>query len=214
MTDLHIFDFHGTLGKGNEYAVLESSNISLEKHRRTERLTIEDVVRLQGEPWSKYFREKCPDASDEEVASMVEHAKTLGYSIFPKHIKPIEDALKVLEEIKKKGSVTLVISITTFDALDKYLGCLAMDGLINNRIGITEEEEKLSRFDVAELKARKLLEYLKGKSFGKVYMTGDKPEDIKAGKKIGATTVYYNLNGERSDIADYSTSDLKLLLDI
>ncbi len=52
---LFVWDFHGTLEKGNEYAVLEMSNIILEKHGHKERFTELQCRELYGKKWYEFF---------------------------------------------------------------------------------------------------------------------------------------------------------------
>jgi len=210
--DLYVFDFHGTLAKGNEHAVVESTNLSLEKHGRKERLTVEDALRWQGRPWANYFRELCPDVDEKEMADMVSYAKTFDDYVIPKHTLPMKHALEVLEQIKRNRDKILVISSTTPDVLDLYLECVGMSGLIDDRLGITEYEEKCGELNVGELKAKKLREYIKDKNFNRIRLVGDTGDDIKAGKLIGAITFYYNPDSKTHDAADYSILDLRQLL--
>jgi len=214
MTDLYVFDFHGTLSKGNENAVVESTNLSLEKHRRRERLTVEDAKRLQGRPWADYFRELCPDASDEQIASMVEYARTFDSYVIPKYVKPMDNVSEVLTEIKGRGHAAIVISNTTPEVLDIYLKCVGIESLVDDKLGIARQDEKSGKLDVTYYKAKKLREYLKNKKFGRIVLVGDTEDDINAGKLIGAITLYFNPNGKKYDTADQSISDLRQLLTI
>jgi phosphoglycolate phosphatase-like HAD superfamily hydrolase len=212
MRRLFVFDLHGTLLQGNEHAVLESSNLSLKKHGKKERFSYEDVKRLQGKPWADFFRELYPSAPEEEIASLIECAKSHAETLIPKYVKPTKHAKEVLEEIKKKGDTILILSSTTPEALAKYLECIGIAHLVDDRIGITEKEEKLGGLNVAELKAKKLCWYLKDKNFDKIILVGDTPDDVKAGKVVGAITFYYNQTGDNYSLADYSISDLKEML--
>jgi len=214
MVSLYVFDFHGTLAKGNECAVVESTNLSLEEHGRKERLTLEDTYRWQGKPWADYFIGLCPGVSEKEIASMVSCAKRLGYKIFPKHTSPMEHVVEVLQEIKRRGDISIVISNTTPDALDKYLQHIGIINLVNDRIGITNEVEKTGRLDVAKDKGRKLAEYIKDKNFDGVTVIGDTEDDVRAGKMVNATTFYFNQDGKKIDLADYSISDLRKVLEV
>lgn len=60
MASLVVWDFHGTLERGNEYAVLETSNDVLEQWGYSERFTEEDAIRLYGLKWQAYFADIPP----------------------------------------------------------------------------------------------------------------------------------------------------------
>jgi len=209
MKSLFIFDLHGTLAKDNEHAVLESSNASLAKHGRKERFTIKDMLRLQGKPWADYFRELCPDAGEEKIASMVTYAETFDDYVIPKYVKPMDYAVETLKEIKNRGGTILVISNTTTEALSVYFKWLGMTHLIDDKIGITDGEKNIAKFDVAENKGKKMQDYIKNRKFNKIFMIGDTEDDIKAGKIIGAETFYYNSQNQTCDLADYTINNLR-----
>lgn len=52
---LFVWDFHGTLEKDNEHAVMEISNKVLENLGYTQRLSKEDNLMLYGKKWADYF---------------------------------------------------------------------------------------------------------------------------------------------------------------
>ena len=58
---LFVWDFHGTLEKGNELAVLEISNLILKKHDYKERFLESQCRELYGEKWFEYFEYLLPN---------------------------------------------------------------------------------------------------------------------------------------------------------
>jgi len=214
MTDLFAFDLHGTLVAGNENALVEATNISLEEHGRKERLTIEDARRLQGTPWADIVKQLCQDASSEEIAKIVIDAKKNDSIVIPKHTRLMDHARETLEKIKSDGNKTLIVSSTTPEVLDLYFKHLGITGLVDCRVGISDVEENMGGVDIGRLKGRKLRAYVKRGNFGRVVMTGDTEDDVKAGKIAHATTIYINSNGLKSDIADYSIENLRQFMHI
>lgn len=209
MTDLYAFDLHGTLVVGNEDALVESTNRSLEKNGLKGSLTTKDAQKWQGDTWANIVRRLYPDASTEQIAKIVADAKEYDDIVIPKHVHLREHARKALEKIKSDGNSVLIISNTTPKALSMYFEYLGISDLVDYTIGITDEEENRGGFDVGGLKGRRLRAYVKGGNFGRVVMTGDTEDDVKAGKIAHATTVYINPNGIKSETADYSIEDLE-----
>jgi phosphoserine phosphatase len=200
--------------KNNEYAVLEQSNLSLKKHGIEKEFTMDNIRMLYGKAWADYFRWLLPNEKDETIKSLVAYAESLDDQITPKHIKPMDYAVDVLKEIKSRGDKILVISASNAEALDKFLKWASIDYLVDDRIGISREEEQRGMLNVAEVKCRKLKEYIKNKNFCKIIVVGDTEDDIKAGMMIGAITFYFNQNGKKSGLANYSISDLRKILEV
>jgi phosphoglycolate phosphatase-like HAD superfamily hydrolase len=123
-------------------------------------------------------------------------------------------AIDVLKEIKNRGDEILIISTSNTQALDKFLKWIGIECLIDDRIGISREEEQNGRLNIAETKYRKLKEYAKNRNFDRVVVVGDTEDDIKAGRRAGTITFYFNQNGTKSDLASYSISDLRKILEV
>ena len=65
MKKLFVWDFHGTLEKGNELAALEISNLVMAEHGYYERFTTGDAYTLYGKKWYEYFEYLLPDEAHE-----------------------------------------------------------------------------------------------------------------------------------------------------
>ena len=52
---LFIWDFHGTLEKGNERGVIALSNEALKRRGYTERFSEDHIQKLYGRKWHEYF---------------------------------------------------------------------------------------------------------------------------------------------------------------
>jgi phosphoglycolate phosphatase-like HAD superfamily hydrolase len=214
MTNLFVFDFHGTLVEGNDEAVLESTNLSLEKHNRKERATLEFCVKNEGKPWSDYFKELCPDANEDEIKSMVRVALSFDDYVIPKYVKPIENSINTLEKIKRNGDTIIVVSSTNKKAFKEYLKHIKIRPLIDEFIGITGEKETKGGYGIAEWKGKKIKEFIGNNNFNEKYVIGNNIDDIKGGKIAGAVTLFFSKGGKKCPIADYSIKDLKEILSL
>ena len=63
MKKLFVWDYHGTLEKGNDEVVLAYTNMALEEMGYERRLTREENLKLYGILWYKYFEYLLPDES-------------------------------------------------------------------------------------------------------------------------------------------------------
>ncbi len=119
-----------------------------------------------------------------------------------------EDIISVLKRLKKKFGLKLVIvSTLRHDIIEPSLDIVSETGLFDD---IFAEDAKLS-FTKLELceKAAKI--------YGKpLLMIGDRRDDITAGKKVGAKTVYCTWGSEDNnhDHADYFIDEPKGLIRI
>lgn len=214
MTNLFVFDFHGTLVEGNNEATLESTNLSLERHKKKERATLDFCMKNEGKPWSDYFRELCPDATEEEIKSMLEVALSFDDYVIPKHVRLVKNAINVLEEIKKNGDVIIIVSSTNKEAFKEYMKHIKIDHLIDEFIGITKEEETKGRYSIAEWKGKKIKEFIERGSFDRKFLIGNSMEDIRAGNIAGTNNFFFNLEGEKCSLTQHSIKDLKEILSL
>ena len=211
---LFAFDFQGTLVQNNSHAVLESTNLSLERHGRKERATLEFCIEKEGEPWGNYFRELCKDASDDDIKSMVDYALSSDDRVIPKYVRPTSHAISTLKEIKRRKDSVLVISGTNREAFEKYMKYIPMKHLIDEFIGIVNREEVKGNYDVAEWKGRELRKFMSKNDFEEGIFTGDKPDDIKAGIIAGTKNFFFNQDGIKYPFADYCITDFRFILPI
>ncbi|MDD5417059.1 MAG: HAD hydrolase-like protein [Candidatus Aenigmarchaeota archaeon] len=215
MVNLIAFDFHGTLCKGTEEAVLESSNLTLKYFKRNERFTFKDILELFGKPWGDYFRRICPDLKNQDVCKMVEQALSYDNIVVPKHIKPMEGSIETLKKIKKNRDIIIVVSTSQQKDLEAHFyPTIGVSNLIDDTLGIMAEQEKVGNFCAGEEKAKALKNYIKGKKFQKMIIIGDMDTDIKAGKIAGFVTIFFNPDGKINSEADYSVKDLREILKI
>ena len=210
--NLLVTDLHDTLIANNGRALVESTNYSLEKHGKKERVDLDFCKKYLGRPWALFFKTRCPDSSKEEIESMVETAKAEGLKLYPKYIKPMDNAIEVLNEIKKRGDVVVAMSSTTYEAFDGYLNAIGIRKLIDHKIGIRREHENDDSFDVVGYKANEIKKFKNGKNFDKKAVVGDSELDVEVGIITGLSTFFFSKEGRKLEKADYSISDLRELL--
>jgi hypothetical protein len=63
---LFVWDFHGVLEKGNDIAVLEITNLALDHHNYSRRMTHQESALLSGRRWHEYFAFLLPKIEEEE----------------------------------------------------------------------------------------------------------------------------------------------------
>lgn len=174
---LFIWDFHGTLEKGNEHAVLEITNEVLREYGCRQSIDAETNHRLYGKKWYEYFEHILPHESEEIhlrlqercIAFQLEHP-----DIVHRHIKPNDHAHEVLYRIAKKHDQILIsntplqwlrifieaTNLTEFFSAEKYFGA-----------DTHRPNARRSKKEIAE-------EYVADKDFEKIIVIGDSPQDI------------------------------------
>lgn len=219
MRYLFIFDLHNTLVKDNDLVVVNAMNFVLAARKKNERVDIEYVRNYQAvlKPFWQYFRSVLPDASEREIEEMTLATKKLCQEFLIKqHIKKMDGAEEVLREIKKNGDTVYVLSFSTTTSMVIYLNVTGLGRYVDKMLGIENVQEIHGNYDPARVKAKLLEEHVKltKAKYDKVFMIGDSVHDMKAGRMVGATNIYFTNTGEVLDIADYSTDKLQDIIKI
>jgi phosphoglycolate phosphatase-like HAD superfamily hydrolase len=196
MKKLFVWDFHGTLEKGNELAVIEVTNNALEKHGFTERLNKEDAFRLYGIKWYEYFEYLLPDESH-ETHVMLQHTCFEWPNVFEiigKYLQPNDHALTVLSSIKKAGHDQILISNTSVDALPQFVSLARMEEFFdtNNTFAVMAHTKEVKR-----TKRHVLEEYLTAQpfSYDQIISIGDSLKDIALADDVQSRAFLYRHPG-------------------
>lgn len=218
---LFVWDFHGTLEKGNETAAIEFSNIALERLGFNERFTEDHVDKLYGLKWYQYFEYLLPDLPHDMHLKLQEVSFGLNnthWHVVQKHISPADHSFEVLEAISKVHDQILV-SNTTQESLALFLDVVNMNRFFTQSEQKTTRSQKAFGVDghrkgVKATKVDVLNEYLKDKSYEGIVVIGDSEGDMKMGQAIGATNYLYVHPGmrHRDVAADYKITDLRKVL--
>ena len=209
--NLFVWDFHGVLEKDCELAVMEVTNKVLEKFSVKKRMSLEEIKKFYGLKWSDYFRYCCPNADDKTIMEMVNYAlkPSLNEKSVLKYIKPQNNVFFVLEKIKEKGHLNLVISNSSQKALKFFIDSIKISDLIDDYIGVDSHTDFLSK---SNGKINLLKKYIEKNKFNKIIKIGDNEADIEAGINSGAITYLFSKNKNINTKANYVISDLKEVL--
>ncbi|TSC77418.1 MAG: hypothetical protein G01um101433_613 [Parcubacteria group bacterium Gr01-1014_33] len=208
---LFIWDFHGTLEKGNEHAVREITNRVLEEKGYNRSIDEKTNHHLYGKKWYEYFVHVLPEESEEThlqlqercIAFQVEHP-----DIVPRHIRPNDHAKETLAEIRKKHD-QIIISHTPQKWLDMFI---RVTGLMEffpagKCFGIDAHQPNFTRSkeEIAE-------EYLADKEFEKIIVIGDSPHDMIPLENCARYLYAHEDKPFKECDADYRIRDLREIL--
>jgi len=185
---LFIWDFHGTLEQGNEFAVLEISNTILKNSGYTTPFTRDECIMLYGRRWWEYFEFKLPAESHEkhlELQSMCIEFQRNNKHVVLKNIQLANDALKVLTAIDKIHDQILVSNSDPV-SLGFFLNTVGIESFFpdGKRFAVNFHQCGITKAQVCE-------KYIIHKSYDQVYCIGDSESDMQLGESIGATNVLY-----------------------
>lgn len=191
---LFIWDFHGTLEQGNELAVLEISNIVLEKHGYAERLSTAQSYELYGRKWYEYFEYLLPTTAHEKIMELQNICFDFSCNhpeIIAKYIKFTRHATEVLETIDKSHDQILV-SNTKPASLEIYLKTVGMSIFFpeDKTFATDSHTTNSTKLDVAK-------KYIYKKHFEEIIVVGDSSGDIELGHALKATTFLYAHPGQK-----------------
>lgn len=215
MKKLFVWDFHGTLERGNDLAVWEISNVILKELGFKQRFTQKQCLYLSGRKWFEYFKYLLPEEGEARWLELQEACFRYSDShpeIIAKHIRPTPYAHIVLKAIGKKycqilisntrpSSLKIFIKVT---GVEKYFlpdRFFAVDGHgIRNRL---------------RNKRKILKEYVKHRDFNRLVVIGDSPKDINIASVIpGSVRYLFMRKGRNFRIckADFRIRDLRQVL--
>ncbi len=199
---LFVWDYHGVLEKGSEFAVIEVTNAVLEQNRLPARLTLPEADDLAGQKWRDYFPFLLPNRSPEEYVRL--EAECLAMvrgdpEILKRHIRPNDYAHRILDAVASRHE-QIVISNTSPIGLQHFLEltgmkCFFPEGSafgVHAQNGVTKREA--------------LTTYLNGREYERIVAVGDSAHDL-----IGTVNYLYARPGKkpRQSHADYHINDLR-----
>lgn len=210
LMDLWVWDFHGVLERGTECAVLEISNLALERHGFDCRFSFGDIMSLYGRLWHEYFAYLLPERPDEVHLALQQCCYDIQQEyphIIPKHILPTEHAFEVLDYIRNRHN-QILISNTNSDHIDFFVDSVGMTGLFDCVIGVDRHG------DPSLTKSAILDQYVQGKEYRRIFSVGDSPKDVELARSREGIGILYAHPGRayRDCDADLKTSDLREVL--
>lgn len=203
---LFVWDFHGTLEKGNENAVSEITNEILERFGYSRRMSDQELDFLYGIRWMDYFAFLLPqDSADvhRQLEAACVEMSGLRPEITARHILPNDYALDVLQRISANHE-QIVVSNTEPEALEMFLEAVGMKSFFPDGRAIAANSAVTHRKKTDILK-----EYVKGRKFESVVAIGYSPTDM-----IGDVNFLYAHQGQnfRKCDAHYKITDLREVL--
>jgi phosphoglycolate phosphatase-like HAD superfamily hydrolase len=196
MIKLFVWDFHGTLEKGNENASREITNNVLAKNRYKQRLTKQESIKLYGNKWYKYFEYLLPqEPHDTHVRLQAESFEwPQAEVIVAKYLQPNDYAIEVIETIRAKGHAQVLLSNTTTNALPIFIRLAGLSDYFNshNAIAISAHSR-----DVTTTKMEVLEKYRKTNGLSKhnLIIIGDSLKDMELATLKQAKGYYYRHPG-------------------
>lgn len=174
---LFIWDFHGTLEKGNERAVIKFSNEALKRRGYDERFGLEHVQGLYGRKWYEYFAHILPHESSATHLQLQEDAIAFGLKhldIIMQHIASNDHAAEVLGAIAalhdqiliSNASPAHVAMFLNFVELSRYFPEGKYFGTDSHQPGAKTTKQEI------------MDEYISGRQFDQIIAIGDSPQDM------------------------------------
>ena len=211
---LFIWDFHGTLEQGNEFAVEEISNLALESLGFSERLSTDDCLRLYGKKWYEYFEDVLPKETHEQHIALQEESIRIqreNPEIIERHIKASEHVHEVLNTISQSGHDQILISNTLQNYLIFFLKSVNIEKYFpkGKAIGINTHSK-----NPLDSKTEALKRFLIGKDYETIISIGDSIEDVHLALDFGGIAYNYAHPGNkfRYNKANYNINDLREVL--
>lgn len=176
---LFIWDFHGTLEKGNDSAVLEITNRALESSNLTRRMTAAEAELLAGKRWHEYFAFLLPELPHSAHLTLQSQCISISQKhpeITAKYIQINAHAIEVLETIKSSHHTQILVSNTQPHSLDQFLKAVQIEHFFpsTHRVGVDNHTQK----DLT--KKKWLTSFLMDNQYdGGIISIGDSPADIE-----------------------------------
>ncbi|MEK7583544.1 MAG: HAD family hydrolase [Patescibacteria group bacterium] len=203
MKKLFIWDFHGTLEKGNENAVREYINMALAGQDYERRITDSECKLLYGKKIWEFFQYLLPEASLERCKELMGEflkAEQEHIDILLHHIKPNDGALEILEAIHTSPHEQILISNTEIPMLMPFINSIGADRYFPEGYRFATHSHSGSQ----TTKHHRLQAFIEGKQFDHFVAIGDSPSDLDYVRAYASTTYLYSHPGW--DFRDYSAT--------
>ena len=186
---LFVWDFHGTLEKGNDDAVWEINNHVLATHGYKERFTKEECYKLAGIKWYLYFEFLLPHQSHYTHLKLQKDCFEFSNShpeIISQYIELTDNALEILNKIQQTHD-QILISNTKPDSLSMFMNLVnIVEYFPNNKYFATDAHSHNNSKELV------LKNYLRTQQvYDQIITIGDSLGDIELGKSVNALTIQY-----------------------
>lgn len=205
-SSLYIFDLHGTLVKGNEDAmrvILEqiagerSIDVTIDKQK---------LVDLMGVPLEDVITSFVSHASLSDITEMTARFRELSDEITPDYLELLEGTKETLVELRSRGNKIAIVTSANQKMARKMVKWVSLENLVDEVIGMRVKE------DAVTFKTQSIERLRHKYDCQRVYMIGDKAEDMKAGYRARAVTVLLGPREAEQEYANLIIPDLQALL--
>ncbi len=212
---LFVWDFHGTLEKGNENAVLLITNKILKNNGYHVQMSIDQNAKLYGKKWFEYFQFLLPAEGLDRCIKLqkdcVDYEKRHP-EIVKSFIKPNDYSHEVLKKIRASGNDQIIITNTVRSAFLMFMQATEIEEFFpfETKVFTTNLHDRHST-----LTKRTVLEdYLKGKQYESIVVIGDRGPDVELAQFInGISYLYAHPGKDFFDCeADWKIRDLREIL--
>ena len=204
--NIYIFDLHGTLVKGNEDAMRVILEQIAEERSIDVTIDKQKLVDLMGIPLEDVITSFVSHASPSDIDEMTARFRELSDEITPNYLVLLEGAKETLVELRSRGNRIAVVTSTNQKMAGKMVKWISLENLVDEVIGMPVKE------DAVTFKTRSIERLRQKYDCQKVYMIGDKAEDMKAGYRAGAVTILLGLTETEQEYANLIIPDLRALL--
>lgn len=193
-----IWDFHDTLETGTLDILTEIANVLLKENGSQKRFTNQEMAALPSFSWKTFFEGHLPNLTEKEIQKVAKAAydeKRFSY-LSRKYSRAKKNAKRVLQDIKKRGHVNIIISNSKHDKLGFYMRHVGIDHLVDEYYGVDDGMIK-SKTDVLKKKVAVAKDVLSRYPHHYVYTIGDSESDFNMARALMAKNFFWVLS--RSD---------------
>lgn len=175
---LFVWDFHGVLEKGNDFAVIEITNVVLERFGHSRKMTSQEGEFLSGRRWYEYFSFLLPHLNHQDHLNLQSACIDISLNepeIIARYIQVNDHVDFVLQTIAESQSTQILISNTQPKSLDLFVKMVGIEKYFpsSHRFGIdSHSQQQITKKDYLE-------SFLIGKDFPDgIISIGDSPSDM------------------------------------
>ena len=210
---LFIWDFHGTLEKGNERSARAYTDMVLEQEGYARRMTGEEEHALYGRKIHEYFAYLCPGEPQERYMYLQDCFLKIEQQhpyILQSNIVPNDGAIEVLEAIHASKHDQIIISNVEVSMLPVFMRAVGFGPYFPDGTSFATNAHMGEQFNKHDMLKR----YIAGKQFDHLVAIGDAPKDLDYVAAYPSTTYLYAHPGNefRDFPATYRIRDLKEVL--
>lgn len=211
---LFVWDYHGVLERGSEYAAQEITNFILERNGFSERLDTKRAEQFSGLKWYEYFERLLPQESHETHFALQEDCFKRSNEmpeILLKHMQPNAGVHEVLSRVSGSNHHQVLFSNTKPESLPKFLNIIGIEPFFPDGYAYAIDSHQKN---AQHSKQDALTSFLEGRKYNELIIIGDSPGDMRLAEINGGTRYLYRHSGRpfRECEADYKINDLREIL--